>query len=140
MKKSHLWLGALVFSVLSFFAFAEPMPPLTGTTEISFVDFIRQLFELANGWKTLTAWACATAVLKVLVDATKTQFLGSLFDKLGPVGKRLLPLVFSALMVGTTAAAAGAALPNALIAIVTSGAGSMLLYELLSAISGKATA
>lgn len=103
-------------------------------SEISLIDFLRQLFEVGASAGKVTGWAFAALVVKLLVDSLKTEFLKSLWDKLGPVGHRLAVLILSALTVGVGALATGANMLDALVATAQSAAGAMLLHEVYSAV------
>lgn len=103
-------------------------------------DFLMSLFNLLKDWKTLGTMGVVSAVLLLIVQATKTQFLGGFFDKLGAVGKRLLVLGISAVMVGLPVLMQGGTVVAALAAILGSSAGAVFLNELLKAIGAPTLA
>lgn len=125
MNKFLLVLAVLLMPV---FAFAD------GEATVPIGDFLMQLFNLVKDWKTLGTIGLVSAVLVLVVQATKTQYLGGLFDKLGPVGKRLLVLGISAVLVGLPVFVAGGSFVSGIAAILGSSAGAVFLNELLKAI------
>lgn len=131
MKKSHLWLCAVVFFVVSFFAFGEELVPLVGPAEFNFLDWIKGILSLKDTASTMNFVGVASAVLKLLVDLTKWPALGGVFDKLGALGKLLLINGLATLLVLTTALASGANFFDALGATLASSAGAVFLTEML---------
>lgn len=120
---------SLVVSLLTFsltvFA-ADPLLPIG--------DWLKDALQLGLTWKSLGTWGALGALLMLVVNATKTEVLSSLFDKLGSVGKRLLVLLLSAVVGGLPVLAAGGSVVDFLGAMFGGAAGAMLLHELVSAI------
>lgn len=117
------------FLVLSFFPLlllAEVVP--TDPDTVPIFDFVKMIFDVK--WKELGVWGIVSTILTLLVAATKVPSLGGFFDKLGPVGKRLLVLGFSTLLVGTTVLAAGGSLSAAVAAVLGSSAGAVFFHEM----------
>ncbi len=111
---------------------ATPMPvvippaPTTGSVFIAAIEIIKS-------WGTLGVFAGIAAALKLLVDATKAI---GLFDKIPQAYQSLFVLGVGTLTVGLTALAAGATLPMAIGASISSSAAAMLFHELCDDLLG----
>lgn len=121
----------LIFAVLAPIAFGDDAT----TQPIPLLDWLKSALSLGASWGKVALWSFIAAAVKLLVDATKTDFLGNLFHKLGDTGQVLLINVLSVLTVGTTALATGVAPLDALMAAVGSAGGAMLLHEAWTAIA-----
>lgn len=128
MKKAWGFLALALFAV--------PAIAFAADDSLSLAAWLREVFDLSKSWAQLGTWAAISALLKVLIDATKTDAFGGLFDKLGAGGKLLLISLCSAALVGTTVLSAGGTLASAAIAVVGSAAGAIALTELLKLVKG----
>ena len=97
-------------------------------------DWLASIFS-AN-WKGLSAWGVVGLVIKLLVDATKTELLGGLFKKLPDAAQVLLILGLSTLSVGVGVLATGGSWGQGVSAIVQSSAAAMFINEVLKRVLG----
>ena len=140
IKKLGSWLKAnwqflaLIFILVPICGIAADVVPVPQPVEGSFTDWLQHAITLFKDWKTLGIWAGIAAVVKLVVDATNTQFLGGLFDKLGPAGKALLIAVAGCLVAGTTVLASGGSVVEAVGAALASSGGAVALNELIKLI------
>lgn len=116
---------------------ASPVP--TGVATLAFSDWITEIFSLTKTWGTLGNYGAILAVLKILMDATKTDFLGNLYDKL-TVGSQIAVMAgLSAATVGVGILATGGNLAAAAVAVIQSSAGAMIVHWIVGLIYKPAT-
>ena len=131
MKKLMVFLVLFLAPLLVMAADVVPLPMEDG----SLLEWILAVLAFAKGAASgMTGWAIIAGILKLVVDATKTQILGGFFDKLGSVGKLLVVTGASAVLVGVSALASGASFWEALAAVVASSSGAVFLNEIIKAI------
>lgn len=141
MKKNFLarltgahYLMLVLMLVLPLAVMAADVVPMP-TEDGSLLEWILAVLAFAKGAASgMGGWAIVAGLLKLVVDATKTQLLGGFFDKLGSVGKLLVVTGASALLVGVSALASGASFWEALAAVVASSSGAVFLNEIIKAI------
>lgn len=136
MKKFFNWF--LISLTIGLFAqgclgFAQEMGIVLDETPVPFGTLLESVGELIKNWKGLSGIGLASSLLALVIQALKTELLGGLLNKAGPLGPNIRRLIIFVLgqISGIVLSFAGGkfSLVEAIITGLITQGGAVALYE-----------